>query len=154
MATNKFFANNKVESFDHDPGSTAALEVTPDGGTTQRWVDMANYGSFSAIAMTSVLGGNGITKLEILANDKSDGSGTDVVIKDSGTVAADAVGDYVVEECTAEELAQEGADNSVNLRYVCARLTCHHAGDEAVVTYIRSKPRFAENGLTADYISA
>lgn len=154
QSSNKIFANQKIEMFDHDPDSTAALEVTPDGGTTQRWVDMANYGAFAAIAMSSLLAGNGITKLEIVANDKSDGSGTDVVIKSSGTVAADAVGDYVVEECTAEELAQEGADNSVNLRYVCARITMQNAGDEAVVTYIRSNPRFAESGLTADTISA
>lgn len=154
QASMKIFANNKIEIFDHDPNGTSALEVTPDGGTTQRWVDMRGYGAFAAIAMSSALTGAGITKLEIVANTASDGSGTDVVIKDSGTVACDAVGDYVVEECTAEEIAQEGADNSVDLRYVCARLTVANAADEAVVTYIRAYPRYAESGLTADTISA
>jgi len=153
QGSNKVFANQKIEMFDHDPDGTAAAVITPDAGTSERWVDMSCYGSFAALAMSSTLAGNGITLIEIVANDKSDGSGTTVVIKTSGVVAADAVGDYVVEECTAEEIAQEGADNSVDLRYVACRLTVHNVADEAVATYIRSNPRFAENGLTADTIA-
>lgn len=146
----KFLSNNKLQMWDHDPDGTAAAVVTPDAGTTTRWVDMRDYSSFVCAAMSSTLTGNGITKLEIVANTASDGSGTTVVIKDSGTVAADAVGDWVVEECSAEELRQEGADNSVNLRYVAGRLTVQNAADEAVVVYIRTEPRFAYDALTPD----
>ena len=154
QSSQKVFSKQKIEMWDHDPGDTNADVVTPDGGTTERWVDMRDYESFAVVAMSSALTGNGISKLEIVANTLSDGTGTTVVIKDSGAVVADAVGDFVVEECTAEELAQEGADNSnIILRYVAARLTVANGADEAVVTYIRATPRFAADGLTADTIA-
>jgi len=153
------FSKNKIQMFDHDPNSTSASVVTPDAGTTERWVDMRDYSSFAALAMSSALTGNGISLLEIVANSESDGSDTSVVIKTSGAVLCDAVGDYVVEECTAEEVAQESADAieaatiTNQLRYVAARVTVANAADEAAVTYIQSDPRFAEAGLTADTIS-
>lgn len=148
QASDKWLTRNKLQIWDHDPGSTSATVITPDGGTTERWADMRDFSGFVCAAMSSTLNGNGITKLEIVANDESDGSGTDVVIKDSGTVAADAVGDWVVLECTVEELAQEGADNSVDLRYVAGRITVADAADEAVVVYIRTEPRWAYDALT------
>jgi hypothetical protein len=148
----KLFSRNKIQMWDHDPDGTSAAVVTPDAGTTERWVDMRDYGCFAAIAMSSTLTGNGISLLEIVAAD--DTSGTNVtVIKTSGAVVCDAVGDYVVEECTAEEVRQESEDGGYALRYVAARLTVANAADEAVVTYIRSEPRFATSGLTADTIS-
>lgn len=148
----KLFSELKIQMFDHDPGATTAVLCSPDGGTTIKYADMRDYGTFAAIAMASTLTGNGITKLEIVASAAVAFSSV-VVVKDSGTVAADAVGDYVVEECTAEELAQLSSDNSVELRYVAARLTCQNAADEAVVTYIQGNPRWPQSGLTADTIS-
>lgn len=150
QASNKLRSNLKIEMWDHDPGGTSATVVSPDGGTTERWFDMNDFACFAVAAMASTLAGSGITKLEIVANTASDGSGTTVVIKDSGTIAADAVGDWAIEECTAEELAQEGADNSVSLRYVAGRITMQDAGDEAVVTYIGGEPRFAHLDLTPE----
>lgn len=147
-----FLARHFVRSYDHDPGSTSAVITSPDGGTTIRTLDMSLYGRFIASAMTSVLGGNGITKLEIIAAATATMASAEV-IKDSGTVAVDAVGDNVVLECSAEEVAQIGAAAGKELRYVAARVTCHHAGDEAVVTYIGAEPRFAYKDLTANYIS-
>lgn len=147
LATEKLFANAKIEMWDHDPGATAATVCT--GGS---YVDLRDYGGFAVVAMSSTLTGNGITLLEIVAAD--DATGTNVtVIKTSGTVAADAVGDYVVEECTAEEIAQLSEAAGYSLRYVGARLTLHNAADESVVTYIRHKPRFPQTGLTADTIA-
>lgn len=145
-------ANAAVLMYDHDPDATAATVTTPDGGTTERWVDMRDYGKFAVLAMPTNLSGDGITLLEIVAAD--DDSGTNVTqIKTSGTVAADAVGDVVFEECTAEEIAQESETNGYSLRYVAARLTVEDLADEAAVTYIRFDPRFARSGLTADTIS-
>ena len=143
-----FGANFKVEMWDHDPGGTSATVVTPDGGTTERWVDMRDYAKVCIAAMSSTLTGNGITKLEIVAAD--DTAGTNLtVIKDSGTVAADAVGDWVKEECTAEEVAQESADAGATLRYVAGRLTVANSADEAVVTYI-ALPRHPQLNLTPE----
>jgi len=148
----RLFANLAIEMWDHDPDGTGATVVTPDGGTTERWFDMRDYDKFAAIAMSSTLTGNGITKLEIVAAD--DTSGTNVtVIKDSGTVAADAVGDYVVEECTADEVRQESEDGGFTLRYVAARITVQNSADEAVVTYIGGGAKHPADALTADTIA-
>ena len=151
QGSDKFLAEHKIEMWDHDPAVNTAILVSPDGGTTVRSIDMKDYGVFVCAAMSSTLNGNGINKLEIVAADDAALSTNLVVIKDSGAVVADAVGDWVVEVCTAEEIAQESADNgSSTLRYVGGRITCADAADEAVVTYIASKPRFPRDGLTAD----
>ena len=155
IGTSKLFSKQLIQMFDHDPGSSSAKVVTPDGGTTERWFDLRDFGGFAVIAMSSTLTGNGISKLEIVANTASDGSGTTVVIKDSGAVLADAVGDYVVEECTAIEVEDVGNSEStpVSLRYVAGRLTVANSADEAVVTYVGFDPRFARLDLTADTIA-
>lgn len=149
LSISKLFANAMIQMWDHDPGATSAVICSPDGGTTKRVVDLRDYEGFAVVAMSSTLTGAGITKLEIVASEDSAGATNLTVVKDSGTVAADAVGDFVALECTAEELAQLDPD----LRYVAARLTCANAADEAVVTYIRHKPRFATSGLTANTIA-
>lgn len=151
QASNVLFGKIPLALYDHDPGSTDATLCSPDGGTTIRYVDMRDYLAFGVAAMASTLTGNGITKLEIVASATAAFSAV-TVIKDSDTVAADAVGDYVVLECTAEEIAQEGSDAGVELRYAAARLTCQNAADEAVVAYI-GIPRFAYSGLTANSIA-
>ena len=137
--------------YDHDPGATSATLVSPDGGTTIRYVDMRDYSHFMALAMSSTLTGAGITKAEIVASATIAFSAV-TVIKDSGIVAADAVGDYVKLECSAEEIAQEAIGAGVELRYVAVRLTCANAADEAVVAYI-AKPRHAVLDLTATTIA-
>lgn len=151
QASAKLFSKNFLALYDHDPGSTDAKLVSPNGGTTIRYVDMRDFHTFGVAAMASTLTGNGITKLEIVASATTAFSAV-TVIKDSGTVAADAVGDFVVEECTAEEIAQEGADAGVELRYVAGRITCQNAADEAVVAYLAT-PRHAYSGLTANTIA-
>jgi hypothetical protein len=145
VSTEKFRSRNKVEMFDHDPDATAATVCTGGG-----WKDLRDYFGFFVAAMASALTGSGLTKVEIVASDSSDGSTNVTVVKDSGTIAADAVGDQATLECTAEELAQLSSDNSISpgLRYVAARLTMQNAADEAVVTYIRHSPRFPQTGLT------
>jgi len=123
------------QMWDHDPGSSSAILVSPDGGTTVRSVDMRDYEHFSVKVMATIFGGNGPTKVEIVAADDAALATNLVVIKDSGVIEADAMGDWAIETCTAAEIAQEGSDNGSNPRYVGGRITCHHSGDEAVVVY-------------------
>lgn len=153
VTTVGLFANAAIISWDHDPGATSALIVTPDGGTTKRYVAMALYGGFSVVAMLSVSGSSsGITLLDIVG--ATDAAGTNVTtIVSSGAVLADAVGDFVCLECTDEQIREQGITSGYNFTHVGARLTCSHAGDEAVVTYIRHKPKFAASGLTANVIA-
>ena len=147
QASDKFLCNNMCYMYDHDPAnSTVATDIA--------WVDMSGYGEFTVMAMSSALTGVGITAFTIVANTGAAGGGTDREIKAHGVASApDAVGDFLVLSCTAEEIAQAGKTNSENLRYVTAILTCANTADENVVVYIRSKPTFASDGLTADYVS-
>ena len=125
-----------VTNYDHDPGGTAAAVITADGGTTEIWLDMRDYTHIIFRLIATVIAAGGFTKFEIVANTESDGSGTTVVVKDSGVIAADALNDAYNLECNHQELAQLGSDNSVELRYISARLTCATATDEAIVAAI------------------
>ena len=136
------------QAWDHDAGGTSATVVTPDGGTTERWIDMRDHSDFAVIAIQTVIGSSsGITKLEIVAAD--DTAGTNItVIKDSGTVDADAVADWLIETCTAAEVAQESSDGGFDLRYVAGRITSSNNGDEAVAVYF-TIPNRPQLDLTA-----
>jgi len=137
VATQHLRSGNLYQVWDHDPGTTDAKVTSADGGTTEKWVDMKEYSHFAAIAIQTVIGSSsGITKLEIVAADTADeGDSSLTVIKDSGTVDADALCDWLIEECSAEEVAQLASSTGYELRYVAARITQSHAGDEAVVVY-------------------
>lgn len=146
VSTDKLFTTHAIASYDFDPDSTAATDVA--------WVDLRDYSNFAVVAMTSATTGDGPAAFKILANPNSDGSGTDVEVKAHAVGSKpDAVGDYLVLECTAEEIAELASDNSSALRYVSANIAMSTTADEAVVTYIRTGARFQHDGMTADYIS-
>jgi hypothetical protein len=147
--TQKLKSRLQVKSYDHDPGATTAVVVSPDGGTTKRVADLSLFSRFMVQAKPTIVGGGGLTKLEIIASAATDMS-SPTVIKDSGTVAADALDDNVTLECSAEEVRHLGAD----LRYVAGRLTMATATDEASVVYILAGGRFSYQDLTADSVIA
>lgn len=148
VATQWFRSNHKMEMWDHDPDGTSATLTTPDAGTTKRGFDMKNYGHFAAAAMAKPLTGSGITKLEIVAYSDSALSANATVVKDSGTVAADAVGDWVIQECSAEELNALSDGAGAELRYLAARLTLQNAADECTVVYLGLCPKHRYKDLT------
>lgn len=128
-------SNFIFEIWDHDSGDTAANVVTPDGGTTERWMDGRDLHRFAVIAAQTVIGSSsGITLVEIVAAD--DTSGTNVtVIKTSGAIDADALADWAIQECSMDEVAQLSAASGYDLRYLAGRITQSNAGDEAIVQY-------------------
>jgi len=137
-----------MQSYDHDPGATTAVLCSPDGGTTIRYADMKDYYNFAVQARPTIVGGNGVTLLEIVASaDTAFSSVTQV--KTSGAIQADSLNDTVFLECTAEEVAQLGA----TLRYVAARLTNATNTDEVNVTYLSTRPLRPRTGLTATAIT-
>jgi hypothetical protein len=93
--------------------------------------------------------GGAITKLEIVASDDSAGATNLTVIKDSGTISANAQGDWAFQECTAEEIRQESEEGGYTLRYVGARLTLSNSGTEAAVMYMQTDAKRAYDALTA-----
>ena len=89
----KLFTEAAIVTYDHDPGTTAALITSPDGGTTKRYVDMADYAGFAGVVMATIATG-GPTLVDIVGAE--DAAGTNVTtIVSSGAVVADAVGDGV-----------------------------------------------------------
>ena len=108
---------------------------------------------FAALAIQTVIGSSsGITKLEIVAAEDTSGTNT-VVIKDSGVVDADALCDWLIEECSMDEVAHLGAAAGYDLRYVAARITQSNAGDEAIVVYYAEPNRKYLNQTPATTIS-
>ena len=140
-----------VKSYDHDPGATSAVIVSPDGGTTLRYLDMRDYEVFGVMCRPTIVGGTGLTKVEIIAS-ASTAMTSEVVVKDSGAVAGDSLNDVVFQECTAEEIAQLGSEAGVAYRYVAARLTMGTNTDEANATYI-AVPKRPVSGLTVTAIT-
>ena len=124
-----------LEMWQHAPGTTSAKVASPDGGATERWLDMRDYNAFGAMVAATFCAGDGVVLVEIVASPTPDEDDSDlVVVKSSGTIAADALADWAWLECTRAEIAVLG--ESCELRYVAARITTQHEGDEAMVTYV------------------
>lgn len=151
VTTVDLFANAAMITYDHDPGATSAMITSPDGGTTKRYVAMKDYEGFAGLVMATVAV-TGPTLVEIVAAEDSSGTNVTQVVS-SGTVAADAVGDFVAIECTAAQIKEVGDAAGYTFTHAGIRITCGNSGDECAVTYIRHKPRFPQSGLTANVIA-
>ena len=146
-ATDKSACENLFQVWDHDPAVNTALVCSPDGGTTQRWVDMRDYLHFDALVIATILAGAGPTLIEIVAAE--DAAGTHITqVKSSGVVALTTLASWAFLECSAEEVAAAGAAAGYNLRYVAARITLADVGDEAMVVY-RATARYRHDAITS-----
>lgn len=141
VATEKIGANLFVQSYDHDPGSTAATLGSPDGGTTIRYMDAKDY-SVMGVQVRPTIITTSLTRVELVASATTSFSSV-TVVKDSGAVVMDSLNDTYFLECTDAELAQLGA----TLRYVGVRITATTSTDEANFTFI-GIPKRAYTGLT------
>lgn len=147
VTSQKIFGQQKILMWDHDPDASTALITSPDAGTTKRYEALRDYEYFGVLAMATVAT-TGITKIEIVA--ATDAAGTDItVVLDSGTIAANAQGDYGVLEVTAAQVREQGSASGKNFTHVGARLTLGTSTDEAAVVYILAGPKFPKADLTA-----
>ena len=147
VATEHIGSRIYLHSYDNDPGATTAVLAGPDGGTTIRTMDMQAYEYVGCLVKPNIVGGTGVTKVELVASAVAAMTSV-TVVKDSGAVAGDSLEDNVFLECTAAEVAQLGA----TLRYVAARVTHGTNTDESTVTYV-GIPKAAYSGLTATAIT-
>lgn len=136
LSTVKLFANACIEMFVHMPADASTEQVVKAGTTTTTWRDLRDYEGFAVGAVQGVKGGNGMIELSIYAAEDDSGSNA-TEIKTTGVIAADAIGDYALLECTAEEIAQIGKPLGYDLRYVAGWIDSHHVDDEQGVVYIR-----------------
>lgn len=141
--SNKILANMAMTFYDFDPGDTAVTEIA--------WVDMRDFSNI-AVSFVRTIGTGAIT-FDLIANDQSDGSGTDTVIKTHAVASEpNALMDTIWLEATADEI---GAGGTGPARYVTARVSTATGTDEGVVFYNRDTRggRFAHDALTADIIA-
>lgn len=150
VATERLGAELFVKSYDCDPGSTGATYASPDGGTTPWYLDMRDYLRAGVMVRPTIVGGNGITLVEVYASTDVAGATSATLIKTSGAIQADSLNDVVFLEWTAEEIAQ--AAPSTALRYVTVKMTNATNTDESNLTFI-GVPRRPQTGLTATLIT-
>ena len=129
MSANKTLTKNSITFHDFDPDATTATDVA--------WVDMRDFSGLT-VAYYKTVGSDSLSAFTIQGSASANGSSD-----------PDAVGDYVFFEIDAHDIAQalDGA------RYVSAQLTVDTATDEAVVVYIRTGARFADEDVTADTVA-
>lgn len=140
----KIRANVAVKAFDFDPDATSLTDVG--------WIDMRDFVAFMATFFRTI--GTSAVVFKILANDKADGSGTDVIVK-TKTISAqpDAVGDQIHLEVNAEEIREACDAAGVDGRYVSAQISLATNTDEGVVIYTRFGAKHAAEDLTADIVA-
>lgn len=140
QSSNHLTSRLAARTYVHDPAdATVATKIA--------WVDMSTFSHF--LALLTLISGTGVLTFKLFASAASDGSNPVEVKAHADPTVADAAGDQVVLELSAEELKGLGA----TLRYVSAEVDMDGATDAAAVTYIRSAGRFAYDGLTADVIA-
>lgn len=143
----KFLDNNRIDTKAVDEDLTTA--AVPSAYST--WYDMDGYSGVVFIVTGINLTGAGANGLSIMADAAADGSGGNVEIVAHAVASSPASeGDSLVIECSAEQIRQEGVDNSKVLRYVAPKVKLANANDECVVTCIRVEPRHAYGSLTPD----
>jgi len=159
VASEKFFANCKMECYLHAPAAATTAQTAKSGATTETWKAMRDYEGIAVQAMWVTDGGSGgLILCDLYA--ATDSSGSDVVlVKGQGTanastaVACDARGDNTCIEITAEELAQLGTLAGKEYTHVSAWFDCTHADDEVAFTYVRYGAKRPASGLTAETIA-
>jgi hypothetical protein len=109
------------------------------------WVPMSE----NFMALCTFVSGTGVLTFKIFAATDSSGTNPTEVAAHAGPTVADAAGDQLVLEVTAEQVLAALAAAT----HVSVQMDNDHADDIQVVTYVRTGLRFAEDGGTADVIA-
>jgi len=147
VATDRLSCRRKILMYHHAPADAATEQSVKAGATTTTWQAFKDFGSFQVCAMLGLKTGNGLIELSIYAAEDASGSNA-TEIKTSGAITADAVGDWAMQECTAEEVNHVGKAAGYDFTHIVAYVDCHHDDDEVEVVYILDEPRFKYDALT------
>ncbi len=117
--------------------------------TSVGWLDMRDYeGIYFAVTCDTISTGSTLTQAKVQASDGL-GNKVDIDSHDSPT-DVNAAGDTIGIEVSAEQIAQEGASEGHDLRYVTLKAISGDATDRHGVVKIRYGARHAEKDLTSD----
>lgn len=137
-STNKLASRLAVRTYVHDPAdATVAAKIA--------WVPMTE----GFLALATLVSGTGILTFKIFAATDSSGSNPTVVKAHADPTVADAAGDQVTLEVSAEDVHEKLALAT----HVSVEMDCDATNDIVAVTYVRSGHRFGGDGLTADVIA-
>ena len=133
---------------DHDvyTGATSSAAVA--------WRDMRDFRNLLVTICPASLAGTGVTAFSIKAAPAASATNAQTIVSHAVGSAPDAVGDILVLECSAEQIAQIGAAAGYELRYVGVYLTVNNSSDINVVTWIFGGARNPQTGLTDDIVSS
>ena len=142
--TEHLLSNLFIKQFDFDPGGTSLTDIGFEDGR--------DFGSFLFTFFRTI--GTSADVMRVIANDASDGSGTDVVVKNK-TIAAEpnAVGDQIHLEVSADEIRAAGEAAGEAVRHVSLQVSFATGTDEGVVTYTFGRARHPRQALTADIVA-
>jgi hypothetical protein len=141
ITTKKLRVNVALRIYIHDPAD-ATVAVVP------AWVDMRDFQHF--LATLTLVSGTGVLTFRLMASASADGSSPVEVKVHATPTVADAQGDQLVLECSADELNSLGTA----LRYVGAEVDMDVNSDIASLTYLRTEPRYASSTLLTDDVIA
>lgn len=136
----------KVHTGTADISTATDILFSDETSGSTIWLDMRDYEHIMFLVLLSDRTDN-IEEVVILSNNTNAGGGTDTtVVSQTGlTTEANAAGDYIVAEATAEQMG--------GLRYCTVKVKTGNASDRVVVVAIRGQARFPASGLTATYTS-
>ncbi len=138
----RFSANNKVTTYDFDPGGTDLTDVG--------WVDMEGFDGFTAIFIRTI-GTGAVDGFNIIANTTATGSGTDaILVSHAVTNEPNAVADYISLEVKASDLSGHATAGLVGIG---AQVEFATGTDEGIVVYILHHPTFPQRDLTDEVIA-
>ena len=119
--------------------------VSPDNGTTIRYVDMRDFLHFGF--GVSRISGSAVTLTQIVASTEVTFA-SPIVIKDSGVLSFTTTDDWRFLECTGAEVSTLGA----NLRYLAGRISTNAANSASAVYVGVPKNRDLNTTLSIDEI--
>lgn len=147
---NKLRARSERRMVDFDPDTTSETIVTLNPEDAEKCLALTDgFQGFLAGLMHTV-GTGSITGFKIFVADNAAGT-TNAATVVSHAIGSDpnAVGDTLWLEATAEQVRAA----SSTAQYIGVKVTLGTGTDECVVFFERANPRFAHDGLTADYVS-
>lgn len=145
MEVNKGLSTLKIRAYDFDPNATTETAVA--------YVDMKDFGGLIAQFIRTI-GVSDIT-MTIYASTQGSAGGDEGLIATKTFTAGqpNSVGDCAYLEILSEQIAQKGSTDGKAYRYAAVKVSFATGTDEGVVNYILTSPRYAGDGLTADFIS-
>jgi len=151
QARDKLATEHKIVGVVSGDVSTAAALPISESHVAGTWFNMRDYSEILIYYLLAVRADN-IEQAAIQAATDSSGSNAATIVSHSDPTGADAAGDAVVLQVSAEQLAQEGSDAGVEYTHISPYVKAGNSSDR-IVCVIFGRSKRPVDGLTADYSS-